>query len=484
MSSLKKDILEEIKKLLNEEVGGPGAGGIAAGATGALVGAAATGAGVMSGIGVPIGITFGASMALMKAFLADNPSYLRILSQAKDTAGAAKAFSTIINDRTGVGASDEVGYSLAVLLQTIDPRPGRGDWDKKSRVIGKDIPPAGNNTGSAEKSFQFVYEYYKLTNPSAAKSIQTLGKIPEGLNYPSSEIAKLDFFWRAIVRMQAERIWKAAKTFSISTGPTPQPKPPDVKPGPETCPPGEFLLDGRCVKLTAQIICKGPQIINCVPKCKDHPNLQPPKCVPPCKPGQKTGCAEEKEIKKYPGCKPGSQAKGFVGFNGVTSGPEVESIQRALKYYHFKETGEADRSRGFKYKGMTDQSGTFGPATESALYDFQAQNGGKYAAKLKNELGSSLGNPDACAGPRTACALVLVAGTAGVRGGTIAGYDLAKCKARFGKKKIEKGTLAQAEPEEAAGGLAESKNWLDRTREKTASNLFERLVKDTAKKVI
>lgn len=268
--------------------------------------------------------------------------------------------------------------------------------------------------------------------------------------------------------------------------PSPQPKPPtpDVKPGPETCPPGEFLLNGRCVKLTAEIICKGPQIINCVPKCKDHPNLQPPKCAPPCKPGQKTGCAEEKEIKKYPGCKPGSEAKGFVGFNGVTSGPEVESIQRALKYYHFKETGEADRSRGFKYKGMTDQGGTFGPATESALYDFQAQNGGKYAAKLKNELGSSLGNPDACAGPRTACALVLVAGTAGVRGGTIAGYDLAKCKARFGKKKIEKGRLAQAEPEEAAGGLAESKNWLDRTREETASNLFERLVKDAAKKVI
>jgi len=479
MSSLRSQILSEIKKLLNEEVGGPGAGGIAAGATGALVGSAATGAGVMSGIGVPIGITATAIFALMKSQLTDNPSYRSILSKVKDTKTAAAAFDRIINDRTGVNAAEDVGHALAVLLQTIDPRSGPGEW---SGVKGK--PSAGENTGSPEKSFQFVYEYYKLTNPAAAKAIEITGKVPQGLLYPNSEIAKLDQFWRSIVRGQAERIWKAAKTFSISTGPTPQPKPPDVKPGPETCPPGEFLLDGRCVKLTAQIICKGPQIINCVPKCKDHPNLQPPKCVPPCKPGQKTGCAEEKEIKKYPGCKPGSQAKGFVGFNGVTSGPEVESIQRALKYYHFKETGEADRSRGFKYKGMTDQSGTFGPATESALYDFQAQNGGKYAAKLKNELGSSLGNPDACAGPRTACALVLVAGTAGVRGGTIAGYDLAKCKARFGKKKIEKGTLAQAEPEEAAGGLAESKNWLDRTREKTASNLFERLVKDTAKKVI
>ena len=36
----------------------------------------------------------------------------------------------------------------------------------------------------------------------------------------------------------------------------------------------------------------------------------------------------------------------------------------------------------------------------------------------------------------------------------------------------------------APRSMRESKNWLDRTREETASNLFERLVKDAAKKKV
>lgn len=230
-------------------------------------------------------------------------------------------------------------------------------------------------------------------------------------------------------------------------GTTPQPKPPVPAPGP----------DGKC-----------PDGYKAIVNEKGETN-----CVKGMPPGPGPGPAPGPGL-KYAGCKKSQ----FVGKNGKTSGPEVESIQRALEVY----TMERSPRGKFTYKGISDNRGTYGQATEQAVYDFQKSEGGKFATRIKTQLGSSLGNPDGCVGPKTACALVMTAG------GEVAGFDLAKCKAKFGKKKIEKGVLAKGETPvkgaEDAEGLAESKNWLDKTREETSSNLFERLVKDTAKKVI
>jgi len=419
MSTLKEKILNEIKSLLQEETfaqqgyAAPVAGGTAMGATGAVVGGALAGAAAgtagavgvgAAAVGIPIALATGALFTGAKAFLSDDPKYLRLIQQAKDTKSAARVFASIIDDVTGANASAQAGYAMAVLLQTIDPKQGVGDWKAEKKVFGKDIPAAGQNTGSNEKSFEFVYEYYKITNPSAAEAIRKLGKVPDGLNYPSGAIAKFDAFWRTIIRMQADRIWKGAKSVQSTS---PMPKPPEPKP--------------------------------------------------------------ELPTFKYPGC----SKPQFVGKNGKTKGAEVESVQRALEVY----TMERSAKGKFTYNGISDVRGTFGPATEQAVYDFQKEQGGKFASRITSQLGSSLGNPDACVGPKTGCALVIIAG------GEVAGYDSAKCKARFGAKKIKRGVLAKTEtPEE--NPIAESKNWVDRTREETTSNLFERLVKDSAKKVI
>ena len=227
------------------------------------------------------------------------------------------------------------------------------------------------------------------------------------------------------------------------SGQSPQPKPP--KPAP----------DGKCPEGYKTLVNEKGET-NCV---KD----MPPSPGPVPSPGL-----------KYPGCRKPQ----FVGKNGKISGPEVESVQRALEVFTMEKS-----SRGkFTYKGVSDNRGTYGPATEQAVYDFQKSEGGKFAAKIKTQLGSALGNPDGCVGPKTACALVMVAG------GEVANYNLAKCKTRFGVKKIQRGVLAKTATPigdvEAAAGMAESKNWIDRTREETKLNLFERLVKDAAKKVI
>ena len=183
--------------------------------------------------------------------------------------------------------------------------------------------------------------------------------------------------------------------------------------------------------------------------------------------------AQPKPGLKGPGCKRGSS---FIGLNGVTSGEGVASVQAAFSAIYAADV-KFDR-RGFTYNGKMDERGTFGAATEEAVLGFQETKGGKYAEKIQSQLGSSLGNPDGCVGPKTGCALLIASGRA------VAGYDMAKCKAKFGAKKIAQKKLAAAEPEESTTKVAESKNWLDRTREDASSSLFERLVKDVSNKKV
>lgn len=186
-------------------------------------------------------------------------------------------------------------------------------------------------------------------------------------------------------------------------------------PKPQTCPDGTPAPDGD------------------VSKCKVSPTPKP-------------------ELKGS-GCKPGSK---FIGKNGLTSGPEVVALQQIL-------------TSAMLTGGKSLPQGIFDPKTEEAVLNFQNNYGAKYAQKVKSELGRDfpLDKTDGCVGPKTACALLLYSKV----DATIAGFNKAKCKARFGKA-IEQ------------GAIKESKNWLDRTREDTTSSLFERLVKDVSNKKV
>ena len=128
--------------------------------------------------------------------------------------------------------------------------------------------------------------------------------------------------------------------------------------------------------------------------------------------------------------------------------------------------------------------------------------------------------PDGCYGPKTSCAVTLFYGLP-----DIYGRSKNKCMSKLGLSKkaastVEKQSQAQLSPEtwaerglgaagkflkgdftgakaelgknaqelagektKKAGLKKESKNWIAKTREETLSNLFERLVKDSSKKV-
>ena len=220
---------------------------------------------------------------------------------------------------------------------------------------------------------------------------------------------------------------------------------------------------------------------------------------PICKPSSAPPKPTAPRLLKGPGCKPGSK---FVGKNGELSGEGVKQIQNSLtKLFGLNNFP----GQGFTYKNETDSTGRFGTATENAVLDFQKNYGATLGGKLKGFLGSSLGNPDGCVGPKTACALAFATKD------TVLGFNDAKCKGRFSpaKKKTPAtdettvpisgmgsgGQELPSQPNPTPSGpgrgasgagqpMGESKNWLDRTREETTSNLFERLVKDAAKKVI
>lgn len=216
----------------------------------------------------------------------------------------------------------------------------------------------------------------------------------------------------------------------------------------------------------------------------------------------------------------------YIGFNGVTSGIDVKTVQTALTLF-FSTRGAA--------KIITFKDDNFSETMESLVKEFQR------AKKLKD---------DGCVGPRTACQLMKLYNW----NTSILGLDKAKCykltsaapkpprpedqgppdqkmdllrivdkeyrmqlrdktnnpKGLSGsildtyngnssfKKLIddafEQGKLTKqfiksewnkiAPESELPKAMEESKNWLDRTREDTTSNLFERLVKDASKKVI
>lgn len=204
----------------------------------------------------------------------------------------------------------------------------------------------------------------------------------------------------------------------------------------------------------------------------------------------------------------------FIGKNGKRSGDQIINIQMLLG--NLAEVGLRVGDNSVTFQGASkDNLGYFGLATQSAVVKFQEMYGERFAPKLKGQLGIDMPTikADGCVGPRTACALILSAELSGLQTPgfkNVLGYNPAKCKAVLsGAKKKAKtsvtpdkttvpasgmgGGAQELPPEpgpERVGGreipapMQESKNWLDRTREETASNLFERLVKDAAKKVI
>lgn len=438
MSSFRDQVLSEIKKILSEDketvIGAGVAGGTTVGALGLAGGAAAAGGSAVIGAA---GTAAMAAIALGQFYnqrINKDPKIKAAFAGAgNDPSKLAKFVARIFTDpeQTGVNITSDLDQPLFQLLKDVEAQ-------------------------SPQINFGFVVSYYEVADPKNAAILKKYNGMPYSLNHckqlgltgcgqsafsggspdksgglmpPSDAASRLSWGKRVDIRFVLNDIWKKAAKYSGEQE-TPQPKP-------KTCPPGSRTVVNE----------KGETV------CVSGPGPEPGP-VP--------------QQLKYVGCRKPQ----FVGKNGIVDGPKVESIQRALELV----TMEKSNRGKFTYQGKSDNRGTFGPATEQAVYDFQKSQGGRYAAKIRTQLGSSLGNPDACVGPKTACALAMVAG------GEIAGYDLAKCKARFGKKKIERDVLAKGE--QAPENIAESKNWLDKTREKTASNLFERLVKDTTKKVI
>ena len=329
------------------------------------------------------------------------------------------------------GASDTKSAAAAIASIVYDTT-GVNASSKVGEEMNKILQAVDEAGPEACASFVF-YWYVATKNSSAQEEIISNNMVPpkkyrDQYYMPYRDMSKLDWKGRETAQSSIFSIWRKAteaKKKSPEPGPTPGPGP-GPTPGPTP------------------------------------------------KPGL-----------KGPGCKSGSN---FIGLNGKTSGNEIYEVQKALSSAMY---GNLQGRTKFVYEDKSDPFGTYGSATEEAVLDFQKTKGGKFAARIRNELGSSLGNPDGCVGPKTACALIIASSVQ-----QVAGYDLAKCKAKFkrlnngGTQLVQKGGKtpnqapeSQEQPQQQSV-KAESKNWLDRTREDTTSSLFERLVQDVSKKKV
>ena len=167
---------------------------------------------------------------------------------------------------------------------------------------------------------------------------------------------------------------------------------------------------------------------------------------------------EKKQIGR---CKPP-----FVGRNGgIDKGPPVQQVQEILSNPKVKILAP-----GFS-PGIIDD------ATNKAIFDVQkglATMGKKIASGLGGTYEGGIITPDGCYGPKTSCAVSLF-------------YQLPDMYNKSRKKclQILKITLKDAErAQNFEGPIQESKNWIDKTREGTASNLLEKLTKAFASKKV
>lgn len=439
--SLRKQILNELRSMLSELTGeekgtlaaagvlGAQAGGwaapLASGAGAPIAGTALVPVGAV-GAGAFLGVAAPASVIAIIAKLRQN------LRQFTDSDPAAKQILDQI--KSNPTKAYDIGGMIAQIVKT---NPGANLADELGKDILMIMKAIAN--GNQKECLSFVTGWYGVTSRNDFNQIKQLGRLPNSYQ-ECKQVGFTDCRDRAA----------NGSTYGFGRGGILVPRRDLDK------------VDWFGERANAQT--EMYTIWNKASTIKES-SPTPPEPDKPKPPEPKPGL-------RGPGCKPGSS---FIGLNGVTSGDGVTSVQRALAGTLVY--GEMKRG-SFTYNGQSDALGTFGVATESAVLDFQKDKGGKFAARIQNELGSSLGNPDGCVGPKTSCALVIAGSVQAV-----AGYDLPKCKAKFTKLKRGGKQFAAGETQ-AQKVTAESKNWADRTRESTTSSLFERLVKDVSNKKV